>query len=82
MTCQYLSNVEGKKTCRRMLEEGMDGEVSDFDVQHFCTSNPVYCYYHRTEQKQARMQPRDALKDKIVHLFTAPSRTVEVETRL
>jgi len=59
----------------------MDGEISDFDVQHFCAGNPVYCYYHRTPQKQVRMQQKDALKDMITHLFTTPSRTVEVETR-
>ena len=81
MRCQYLSNIEGRKICRRMLEEGKDAEVSDFDVQHFCVGNPMCCYYYRTPPKQPKTQQKDVLKDKITHLFTEASRSVEVETR-
>jgi hypothetical protein len=33
MKCSYLSVDDGKNVCKRMEEEGMGGEVSDFDVQ-------------------------------------------------
>jgi hypothetical protein len=58
----------------------MQGEVSDFDVQHFCAGNPMCCYYYRTPSKQAKAQQKDALEDRITNLFTTASRTVEAET--
>jgi len=78
MQCPYLSNKEGKKTCQRMSEEGLDGEVSEFDMQHFCAGNPVCCYYFRTLSKQTKSQEK-ALKDKINHVFTNVSRNVAAE---
>jgi len=36
-----------------MLAENMDGELSDFDLKHFCDGNPVYCYYFRLPALQA-----------------------------
>jgi len=68
MQCPHLSNKEGKKTCRRMSEEGLEGEVSEFDIQHFCAGNPVYCYYFRTPPQHTKSQQK-ALKDKIGRLF-------------
>jgi len=45
MKCPYISNSPPK--CTRMIEEGLDGELSDFDIQHFCDGNPVNCYFYR-----------------------------------
>jgi hypothetical protein len=36
-----------------MLAENMDGELSEFDLKHFCDGNPVYCYYFRLPALQA-----------------------------
>jgi hypothetical protein len=30
-----------------MIEKGLDGNLSDFDVQHFCDGNPINCYFYR-----------------------------------
>jgi len=47
MQCPHLFVDDNVKICKRMTEEGMDGKVSDFDVQHYCNGNPVNCYYFR-----------------------------------
>jgi len=47
MKCPYLSS-RSKRICRRIVEAGLDGEVSSFDIEHFCRGNPVYCYYFRS----------------------------------
>jgi len=46
MKCPYLSSAS-KKECVKMLAENMAGELTEFDVKHFCDGNPVYCYYFR-----------------------------------
>jgi len=68
--CPHLSDKEGKKICQKLLDEGMEGEVSDFDVQHFCAANPMYCYYFRMPSKHAKTQEEATLKDKISHIVT------------
>jgi len=45
--CPYLSGGS-KKVCRKMVEKGLDGVVSSFDVEHFCKGNMFYCYYFRS----------------------------------
>jgi len=52
MKCPYLSSAS-KKECVKMLAENMDGELSEFDLKHFCDGNPVYCYYFRLPALQA-----------------------------
>jgi len=42
---------EESKTCRRMLEDGLDAEVADFDIEHYCRGNPTCCYYFRESIK-------------------------------
>jgi len=51
MKCPYLSS-SSKKICRRMVEAGLDGEVSSFDIEHFCRGNPIYCYYFRSSSSR------------------------------
>ena len=48
--CPYLSTNSGK-ICVRMLDAGLDGKLSSFDIQHFCNGNPTYCYYFRFDGK-------------------------------
>jgi len=52
MKCPYLSSAS-KKECVKMLAENMNGELTDFDLKHFCDGNPVYCYYFRLPALQA-----------------------------
>ena len=40
------------KTCARMIREGLDGNLSDFDIKHFCKGNLILCYYFRMPQKR------------------------------
>ncbi|NIR86182.1 hypothetical protein GWO13_00885, partial [Candidatus Bathyarchaeota archaeon] len=40
-------NLRPDKTCTRMIKEGLDGNISDFDIKHFCDGNPILCYYFR-----------------------------------
>jgi len=50
MKCPYACNSPLK--CIRMIENGLDGKLSDFDIQHFCNGNPVNCYFYRLPQLQ------------------------------
>jgi len=34
-----------------MVEKGLDGGVSSFDIEHFCRGNPFYCYYFRSSKQ-------------------------------
>jgi hypothetical protein len=52
MQCPHLSVNEGKKTCKIMKEVGMDEELSNFDVQHYCNGNPMNCYFFRTSKNK------------------------------
>jgi len=45
--CPHLSK-SSKKICSKMVEKGLDGRVSSFDIKHFCRGNPNYCYYFRS----------------------------------
>lgn len=40
------------KTCARMIREGLDGNLSDFDIKQFCRGTPILCYYFRMPQKR------------------------------
>jgi len=45
--CPYLSS-NSRRVCKRMVEAGLDGGVSSFDIEHFCRGTPIYCYYFRS----------------------------------
>jgi len=70
MRCPHLSENDGKKTCKIMEEKSMDGEVSDFDVQHYCHGNPINCYFFRTSERQTTVQSEKTLKHKLRQIFT------------
>ena len=40
-------HLRSDNTCARMIKEGLDGNVSDSDVEHFCNGTPILCYYFR-----------------------------------
>lgn len=79
MQCPYLSTNRGNKTCHRMLDLGMDGEVTDFDIEHFCEGNPVCCYFFRVSLDSSEPQKNEAPKAKIGRLVRNVSRDFEVE---
>ncbi len=59
MKCPYARNSPLK--CIRMIEKGLDGKVSDFDVQHYCDGNPVNCYFYRlpsSEKDEKSLKPK------------------------
>jgi len=70
MQCPHLFVNDGVRICKRMVEEGIDGRVSDFDVQHYCNANPINCYYFRTSEKQTTVQSEKTLKHKLSQIFT------------
>jgi len=47
MRCPHLLVKDDVQICQRMIEAGVDGRVSDFDVRYYCNGNPVNCYYFR-----------------------------------
>ncbi len=40
-------HLHSDRTCARMIKEGLDGNVSDSDIEHFCNGTPILCYYFR-----------------------------------
>lgn len=59
MRCPYLS-AASKKICVRMLELGPDEELTDFDIKHYCTGNPIFCYYFRLPQIEEKIKKQKA----------------------
>lgn len=53
MKCPYLVDESKKKACRRMIEEGKDGELSRFDLEQYCNRKPINCYFFRSAQSRA-----------------------------
>jgi hypothetical protein len=51
MKCPYLFDKNNVRLCESMEEAGMDGKVSDFDVEHYCDGTPVNCFYFRNANK-------------------------------
>jgi len=45
MKCPYVRNSPPK--CIRMIEKGLDGNLTDFDIQHYCDGKPINCYFYR-----------------------------------
>jgi hypothetical protein len=39
--------MEYPKKRVEMEKAGQPTQISDFDFEHFCNSNPLDCYYHR-----------------------------------
>jgi len=65
MTCPHLVVNAGKKLCKRMLEDGLNGAVSDFDVKHYCKGNQIHCYYFRSPPNRKLLDWRAGRKKKI-----------------
>jgi len=45
--CPYLKVSNSSKTCIQI-----NGELTEFDVKHFCENKPLLCYYYRTTIKK------------------------------
>ena len=58
MKCPYLSEAS-KKVCVKMLELKLKGDLTDFDIRHYCTGNPIFCYYFRLPQIKKEMKEKE-----------------------
>ena len=58
MKCPYLSEAS-KKVCVKMLELKLKGDLTDFDIRHYCTENPIFCYYFRLPQIEKEMKENE-----------------------
>jgi hypothetical protein len=74
MECPCLSECKGKKVCMEMLEKGIDDEVSDFDLEHYCQGNPVNCYFFRMLKREEADQPQKKLMEKLEDSLQQPER--------
>ena len=54
MKCPYLRNSPPR--CTKMIEKGLDGKLTDFDIEHFCDGNPVRCYFYRVLPSEEKEQ--------------------------
>ncbi len=80
MKCPYLSEAS-KKICVKMLELKLKGELTDFDVRHYCTGNPIFCYYFRLPQIEKEIKETRKKKLKIIFEgeFSRPKREIKVD---
>ena len=46
--CPYLSDTYSGKVCSLMIRQGLDGELDEFDIAHYCKGNPNHCYFYRS----------------------------------
>ena len=58
MRCPYLSEAS-KKICVKMLELKLKEDLTDFDIRHYCTGNPIFCYYFRLPQIEKEMKENE-----------------------
>ena len=58
MKCPYLSEAS-KKVCVKMLELKLKGDLTDFDIRHYCIGNPIFCYYFRLPQIEKEMKENE-----------------------
>jgi len=70
MRCPHLSINEKERICQRMVEEGMDGKISDFDFQHYCNGNPINCYYFRSSNNHKKERPDKETATQNGQIFT------------
>jgi hypothetical protein len=71
MKCPYLSDGSKEKICSLMIKQGLDGELDDFDITHYCKGNPNHCYFYRSYkvQKPTNEQLEDRKPEKIQVTF-------------
>ena len=86
MKCPYLSEAS-KKICVKMLELKLKGDLTDFDIRHYCTGNPIFCYYFRLLQieKEMKENEKKILKEIFREEILRPKPEIKVnseETRI
>jgi hypothetical protein len=60
MRCPYLSSTSEKR-CVEMEKAGQPAEISNFDYEHFCSGNPVNCYYYRKAESEKTQRKESKL---------------------
>ena len=79
MKCPYLSEAS-KKVCVKMLELKLKGDLTDFDIRHYCTGNPIFCYYFRLPQidKEMKENEKKTLKEILREEILRPKPEINV----
>lgn len=76
MRCPYLSSGS-RKECVKMLSQDVVDELTNFDLEHFCDGNPIYCYYFRLPQTEATKPVIEPLKEKAYPSYLNQPATTE-----
>ena len=81
MKCPYLSEAS-KKVCVKMLELKLKGDLTDFDIRHYCTGNPIFCYYFRLPQieKEMKENEKKTLKEVFREEILRPKPEIKVNS--
>ena len=74
MKCPYLSEAS-KKVCVKMLELKLKGDLTDFDIRHYCAGNPIFCYYFRLLQIEKEMKENE--KKTLKEIFREEARILK-----
>ena len=45
-----------------MLELKLKGDLTDFDIRHYCIGNQIFCYYFRLPQIEKEMKENEKKK--------------------
>jgi hypothetical protein len=61
-----------------MENQGLNGELEDFDLTHYCEANPNYCFFFRFLHK--REQTAEQLEDESTKPIVSMSAIVLNET--
>ncbi len=81
MQCPSLIECNGKRICKKMLEKGIDCDVSDFDLEHYCQRRPVNCYFFRMSEDDATNQQAGSLQqpNRIRKFISVPNFSSEIQ---
>jgi len=81
MKCPYLSEAS-KKICVKMLELKLKGDLTDFDIRHYCTGNPIFCYYFRLPriEKEMKENEKKTLKEIFREEILRPKPEIKVNS--
>jgi hypothetical protein len=53
-----------------MLEAQVSGDLTDFDIKHFCDGDPICCYYFRLPQLQKAAENTSGPEEKLLLSLT------------
>jgi hypothetical protein len=65
MRCPYLFVESERRVCKQLIEYGLDEELDDFDISHYCEGNPNHCFYFRLygNRKEVTESPEENVSE-------------------